>query len=601
MRIKDIKIENFKGLKSLEIALNGKSAIIKGANGTGKTTIADAISWCLFGKSSNNLTDFGIRPVDGDNEADTAVTLTTTEGLKIKRILHEKWQKTKGTNEIKYKGTETICEWDEVPVSVTAFKQKVQELFPVGDEMFKLCTNPDAFFKLKWQAQREILIDIVGEPTAEQIGMEDFMKQLNGKSVDDFKASIAKQKKPIKEAFETIPARIDEASKLKKSVNPLDKEELDRVSVQLENLRNTKSGAENIKKQVSEIRKKISDLQNKKFGKEKSAYSEKLEKEHEASDIKKSIHIKETEIDGQKWLLSELEKKIENLRKEYEEVYDKQFENDGICPVCHQPYPADKMEEMLNAFNQQKAESLKRITESGVNIKGEIEAVNRAIKSMQAEIDEKRAELEKAESTLNTFKPADTSEEDAQIAALENSERELLQKFEEADNSRLVSELETRKAQLLSLVNVDEFNADIETRIEDLHRLQKEFGDQLAQLEKLEFQAKEYTQKLIECTENSINSLFERVKFKFANFTIDGGYIETCVATINGVEYNDVNTASQVNAGIEIINVLSRHYGIDAPIILDNRERVTEIRQCLQQVISLAVDKDCAKLTTQIL
>ncbi|WP_276317174.1 hypothetical protein [Anaerosphaera multitolerans] len=38
--------------------------------------------------------------------------------------------------------------------------------------------------------------------------------------------------------------------------------------------------------------------------------------------------------------------------------------------------------------------------------------------------------------------------------------------------------------------------------------------------------------------------------------------------------YNDVNNAGKINAGLDIINTLSEHYDIYAPVFVDNAESV---------------------------
>ncbi len=41
------------------------------------------------------------------------------------------------------------------------------------------------------------------------------------------------------------------------------------------------------------------------------------------------------------------------------------------------------------------------------------------------------------------------------------------------------------------------------------------------------------------------------------------------------VPWSDVNTGARVRAGLQIIKVLSGHYGITAPVFIDNAESVT--------------------------
>ena len=66
IKIKTLKIENFKGIKSLHVDFDGKSVNVYGTNETGKTTIIDAFTWCLFGKDSLGQSNFAIKPRDAN-------------------------------------------------------------------------------------------------------------------------------------------------------------------------------------------------------------------------------------------------------------------------------------------------------------------------------------------------------------------------------------------------------------------------------------------------------------------------------------------------------------------------------------------------------
>ena len=50
IKLHSMKLHNFQGIQSLDIAFGGNNASIYGDNGTGKTTVANAFMWCLFDK-----------------------------------------------------------------------------------------------------------------------------------------------------------------------------------------------------------------------------------------------------------------------------------------------------------------------------------------------------------------------------------------------------------------------------------------------------------------------------------------------------------------------------------------------------------------------
>ena len=50
MKILNLTLQNFRGIKNLDLQLDGHDAKIFGANGTGKTTIANAVCWLMAGR-----------------------------------------------------------------------------------------------------------------------------------------------------------------------------------------------------------------------------------------------------------------------------------------------------------------------------------------------------------------------------------------------------------------------------------------------------------------------------------------------------------------------------------------------------------------------
>lgn len=67
IKIKTLKLENFKGIKNLIIDFKDTTNIY-GDNAVGKTTIFDAYSWLLWDKDSLNRKDFAIKPYDKNGE-----------------------------------------------------------------------------------------------------------------------------------------------------------------------------------------------------------------------------------------------------------------------------------------------------------------------------------------------------------------------------------------------------------------------------------------------------------------------------------------------------------------------------------------------------
>ena len=116
-----MEIKNFK-IKRKRCLLLTDSIEIRGENETGKSTIADAFFWCLFGKNSYDLKIFSVKPLDKDNneihflETSVEVTLSINGVEKrFKRIMTENWVAKRGSDEKTYNGNTTEGFINDVP------------------------------------------------------------------------------------------------------------------------------------------------------------------------------------------------------------------------------------------------------------------------------------------------------------------------------------------------------------------------------------------------------------------------------------------------------------------------------------------------------
>ena len=99
----------------------------------------------------------------------------------------------------------------------------------------------------------------------------------------------------------------------------------------------------------------------------------------------------------------------------------------------------------------------------------------------------------------------------------------------------------------------------------------------------------------IKLQEEKVNQLFEITKFVFFGLDGTGEEKEMCSITVNGSDFHtNLNNAARINAGLDIINTLSKAYGIAAPIFIDNAEGVNKLFETQSQMISLVVSTDPA-------
>ena len=121
----------------------------------------------------------------------------------------------------------------------------------------------------------------------------------------------------------------------------------------------------------------------------------------------------------------------------------------------------------------------------------------------------------------------------------------------------------------------------------------------IARIEKSLFAIEEFTRFKARFLEESINSHFRLASFRLFREQNNGGLEERCDACFGGIPWSGLNNAMRVNLGIDIINTLSRHFGVSVPLFLDNAEAVTRLEECGAQVIRLAVSPGDALLRTE--
>ena len=594
MRISRIKIENFKGIKSMELNLEGKNAEIRGANGTGKSTISDAINWLLFGKDSTDAKQFGIRPVNGDKEAATKVTVAFLGGPELTKTLHEKWVKAKGQADEQFKGTETKCDWDGYPCTITEYSKRLAEMF--DESAFKLCTSPGAFFKLKWNEQRAFLQEIAGEVSYEDIAKEndaykEIIAELGNVKMEDYRKKLAKDKKAVKEEMQSIPARIDEILKLRKE----EVEDIDKMIAE------TSHDIEECKKAITantpkpdKNREKLAEdiiaLKQTIAGKEHDAEMARMKKANDISVERIKLERLTADRERIKTDIEIAKSEKADLTKQWAETQKMQFNGETTCPYCGQPLPEDQIAEKIEQANRQKAEKLKAIEEAGFKTKEREKALQERLESATKEIAEKTDLMKRM---MDEKEPtADTSTDNARLDKMQK-ELDAMRPAENTELNRWVDLLNQQTDLLASLkekAGAREFNGTIDNRIQELRSHNLDLGKRLAELENKEFTAGKLERERVEQIEDKVNAKFKTIRWRMFDFTIEGNPVDTCTATINGVDYHDANTAAKINAGIELINILSKKVGIEAPVIIDKRESVTTLAECDQQVISLVVD-----------
>lgn len=624
--IKKIKIENFKGCKNLEINLNG-NLNIEGANATGKSTVADAFTWCLFGKNASQEKDFNIKnTVDTSlNQAEHSVeiTLAASDGLNtqtttLRRTYREKWSKIKGSDTATYTGNETLFYWNEVPMAAKDYAAKVELILP--ESLFKLLTNPMYFNNLKWNERRAMLMGLVQESGFDNSPYTEMLAMLAGnKTIDELKREVAASKKKAKEALELIPARKDELLRLKVEVDPELPGQIATVKAKIEAITNEiNSGLaaeqkkfEHLTELTGKKNKASIELQNLEvdlFKAKQALNDEQAERENKKKFLNERINGGQRNIENNKTTLDILTIKLETVRAEWKSVNATELgiiaQNNFTCPTCNRPHDAAEIEAisllMAENFKSDKARKLAEIKAKGDIVNAEIKDYTNAISQLEVLLEKYQNEL----AILPTEALLTNIEIDTINASIA-TQKEIISGLEiQIEGEKAKTQTETKQEaraqlaatrdeldQLLQAQANEAKNADIDARLNELTIEQRELAQQLSNYEKTEYQITQYTTAKINYLTEQINSLFEgHVRFKMFENQINGGQTEVCETLVKRVPWQDANTEGKLNAGLQIIKIFGQHYGFTAPIIIDNRESVTNIIPLENQLINLIVN-----------
>ena len=640
IKLLNLKLSNFKGIKSFELNANGEDMKVFGENATGKTTIFDAFVWLLFGKDSQNATQFEIKtlrdgkPIHKLNHEVEATLLVDGQELTLKKVYKEKWTKKRGSVTESFSGHTTDYYIDGVPSKKKEYDEMIGSI--VNEDVFKLLTNPLYFNEqLKWQDRRKTLLEIAGDITDEEIissneSLAKLTEIIGKRSIDDHKKVVAAKKKEINQELDRIPIRIDEIHRGLPDTDGFDKEgiiaqlnelsnQIDAKNEQINNLRNG-SEVNEIKKQISDIDLQIANVRNEHTQNEQQElFKLKTRLQEEQSNVSildSEVSNHEQKKDMNERNVKDIEKQMQDLREQWIKQNSQEFDHESecSCPTCGQDLPEEQIEETKANFNRNKSELLETINAKGIELKNKVESIKQENEQIQSEIDKVNKEIEKKNASISkleseikqaesTVKPVDENKQfiklnddkqtlEQKIEALQQSVDESVQKVQQ----EVASLKEQQSALQMDLSKLEQSEHSLE-RIKELEAQEKKLATEFEELEHQLYLTEEFIRTKVDLLEEKINSKFKYARFKLFETQINGGLKEVCETTFEGVPYSGgLNNAARINVGLDIINTLSKHYSVQAPIFVDNAESVTRLIDIDAQVISLIVSEQDKKL-----
>lgn len=566
--LKSLHIENFKGIKSLEVNFSNKTSI-KGQNAAGKTTIFDAFTWLLFNKNSAGEEKFNIRPLDKDgNRIDNVeikvVGVLDVEGKEVmlSKVQKQNWVKKRGTNTVTLQGNPNSYEIDGYPKSEVDFKAYVSELSQ-SEDMFKLLTNPQYFSSLKWKDQRDILMKLVSETSDVELAKTDgkyapLINELEkAPSTDDIRAKFSKALTEWKKNQAEIPVRIDEAEKSKVDVDVAEQEllktDLERQIKEIElQMKSSSKVIDDLEQQKFELQFEVNDCKrkaNESLIKERRSLDDrKDEATIKFNDLHKQITKLESEIVEKKKRIPTLESEKAELGKQYMSEKEKAFdetpylfdeskwkfdESTTVCSLCGQRLPEDKIEQLKTDFEEKKtkakedaAERLKTIRESFNNQKvAELNRIASLGTDKKSEIEIMKSDIEDAEKKLPELREQETE----QMKIKNECIKKLSELPEEADLSTnedykslmkkdtdLQSQIDSARANSIDTSELESKKLELEAALKDAKTIIAQAAKNVEvdeRIAELQAEQKEIGQKVAD-QEQMLYLLEEFIRFK---------------------------------------------------------------------------------------
>lgn len=634
MILKSLHLENFKGIKSLDVNFSEKTKI-KGQNASGKTTVFDAFTWLLFNKNSAGEEKFNVRPLDKDGKRIDDVEIKVVAVLdvdgkevELSKLQKQNWVKKRGTDTVSLQGNVNSFEIDGYPKSESDFKEYVAGLAK-SEDMFKMLTNPQYFNSMKWKDQRKILMKLVDDFSDVELAKTDerFLPLISelekAPSVEDIRSKFQKMLSEWKKKQAEIPVRIDEAEKSKVDVDAaeqeLKKSNLERRISEIEEKISDTNGAlkklrdEDMRLQMdmSGILQSMNDSLSEKKRKIESSNAEVA---RELENTRNKIQIAENAIKLNERSISDADVERKKLGEQYNAEKAKVFdetpflfdeskwvfdESSTVCSLCGQTLPEDKVEQLKadfesrrvkakenaakrlsdakEAFTSEKKDNLERIKAFGFDKKHTIDGLTEKNKELNVEIES----LKKREQELLTKSEEFSKQLDEIPKEADYTQNEEYMKLHEK-RENILAEIEKEKS------------SGYNERIAELQDEKKEIGQKVADQEQILYLLEEFVRFKLNKISESINSHFDTVNFKLFEMQLNGGMRDCCECTVNGVPYSTLNSGHRIIAGLDIIRSLSKMYGVECPIFIDNAESLNEfnVPDMDAQLILLSVSED---------
>jgi DNA repair exonuclease SbcCD ATPase subunit len=610
--LKKVVLENFMCYAHAEFDFYAITKIMA-KNGKGKSTIATAYLWCLF-NCDYELKDNPVvrREVDGKSVDDMDTSVELTLDVDGKEVTMKKVQvRTYNKDKTGYK--------DDNSYYINDVRKNLKDFnayLDVDMNVFKMCSNVNAFLNQKPAEMREYLFGLVGDVTdldiaSQKAELAELVPLLNKYTVEELSAMNKATKTKITKDLPILDGQIKEKERdiqLKHTIEVSDLE-LQKNSLK-EQIADCVAKQTNNDKLMTEYDKASSDILNLKF--ELNDMSRKAnednvkarrdienrisEKKDYLINIANTIQKNNSEISGYQNDIESGTRERNRLADVWKKIKEEKFNgNTAICPTCRRELPAEEIESLRSSFEKTKADRLAKVEKDGLEVKADVDNARDMIPRLekcneenianQQKLEEEVADLEKQLSELQQEIDVSATEE---YKALEQQIAEKEEAMHKAnDISAVKAELKSQEtalrqqlAECESQIAKSDTAAD-EQRLEELKQTRVDSEQNKANAEKILDLLDELDKAKNEALTEAVNSHFGLVKWQLFEYAKNGNYKSCCIPTVDGKSILTTmsNKGNRILGRVDICNSIQKISGISVPIILDDSESLDEDNQ----------------------
>lgn len=610
--LKKVVLENFMCYAHAEFDFYAITKIMA-KNSKGKSTIATAYLWCLF-NCDYELKDNPVvrREVDGKSVDDMDTSVELTLDVDGKEITMKKVQKrTYSKDGSNYKDDNKYFV-NDVPKTLKDFNAYLD----VDMNVFKMCSNVNAFLNQKPAEMREYLFGLVGDVTdidiaSQKAELAELVPLLNKYTVEELSAMNKATKTKITKDLPILDGQIKEKERdiqLKQAVDVSDLE-LQKNSLK-EQIADCVAKQTDNDKLMAEYDKASSDILNLKF--ELSDMSRKANEENikarrdienkisEKKDylinIANTIQKNNSEISGYQNDIESGTRERNRLADVWKKIKEEKFnDNTAICPTCRRELPAEEIESLRSSFEKTKADRLAKVEKDGLEVKADVDNARDMIPKLekcneenianQQKLEEEVADLEKQLSELPQEIDVTATEEHKALEQQIAEKEEAMHKAN--DILTIKAELKSQEAALRqqlaeceSQIAKADTAAD-EQRLEELRQIRTDSEQNKTNAEKILDLLDELDKAKNEALTEAVNSHFGLAKWQLFEYAKNGNYKSCCIPTVDGKSILTTmsNKGNRILGRVDICNSIQKISGISVPIILDDSESLSTDNQ----------------------